>query len=322
MRCTPIISAAARATALLGALSFLALGGALEAQNRVSAVDAAGLYKDACAPCHGQLGDATGPGVRLLGAPQPRDFTTGVFKFRTTPTGSLPTDDDLVRTISQGVPGTWMPGWEDLLDEDQRRALALYIKGFSPLFADEEPDPPVRLPAERASTPEQVREGQLVYAALRCAQCHGPSGRGDGPSADELVDDWDRKIVAYDFTQGGYKAGSAPVDIYRTLLTGLSGTPMPAFERDIVLFPGGRSVDVGPMSEGLDPETVEELRAFLDAQPTAAQISAMSEAEADRLAEDRMWALVHYVRSLDRPRGLLSRLFSGKPDLRAGRSGR
>ncbi len=309
--------------AFLGALLGLVGAEGLTAQSQhVASIDAAGLYRDACAPCHGHLGDGLGPGSRLLGDTQPRDFTVGVFKFRTTPTGSLPTDEDIFRTISRGVPGTWMPEWEDMLTEDQRWALVSYIKGFSEFFADEEPDPIVPIPQERAVTPELISAGRLVYAALKCAQCHGPLGRGDGPSANDLTDDWDREIHPYDFTRGGYRVGSAPSDIYRTLVTGLNGTPMPAFERGIILFPGGPDVNIASMSEGLDPGTVDDLRTFLADQPTRAQLSALSETDAQRLAEDRLWALVHYVRSLERHKGLLFRLFGEKPELSTGRSGR
>lgn len=285
------------------------------AAAHVEAVDAESLYLDACSPCHGRAGDGQGRAARLLGDTQPRDFTAGVYKFRATPTGSLPTDEDVFRTISRGVPGTWMPAWEDLLTEAERWALIRYVKGFSEFFELEEPDPEVPIPPERESTPELVAEGRFVYAALKCEQCHGPLGQGDGPSADELTDDWDRKIVPYDFTHGQYKNGRTPIDIYRTLATGLSGTPMPAFEPGIVLFPGGSDVDVGPMSAGLDDETIRDLRTYVDSQPTAGEIAQLSEDEARRIAEDRLWALVSYLQTLDRPRSLFDRLFRGNPEL-------
>lgn len=300
----------------------LASAGVAQEPAHAEAVDAANLYGDACSPCHGRLGDGQGPAARLLGMDQPRDFTAGVFKFRITPTGSLPTDEDLFRTVSRGIPGTWMPSWEDLLSEDQRWALIRYVKGFSEYFAEEDPDPPVRIPRERESTPELVAEGQFVYAILRCAQCHGPLGRGDGVSAAELTDDWDRKIVPYDFTSGGYKNGGAPVDVYRTLLTGLMGTPMPAFERGIVLFAGGGDVDVSSMLGGLDAESALGLRTYMDGQPTRDQLSALPEAEAETLAEDRLWALVHYLQSLTRPKSWFDRQFRGNPEFNTGRSGR
>ena len=317
----PTLIVASRA-AFLCALLGLVGGQNLSAQSdQVSFIDAAELYRDACSACHGALGDGQGDGARLLGATQPRDFTAGVFKFRTTPTGSLPTDEDLFLTISRGVPGTWMPQWEGMLSEDQRWALIEYIKGFSEFFAFEEPDPPVSLPAELPVSVQLVSEGHFVYVALKCAQCHGPLGRGDGPSADELTDDWDREIRPYDFTRGGYRSGSAPSDIYRTLATGLSGTPMPAFEQGIVLFPGGPEVNIGSMTEGLDAETANSVRTYLDRQPTMAQIDSLSPAEARDLAEHRRWALVHYVRSLGRPPSLFFRLFGENPELSTGRGG-
>ncbi|MFQ5529888.1 MAG: c-type cytochrome [Gemmatimonadota bacterium] len=283
----------------------------------LSSGDAARLYNSACAPCHGVLGDGRGLRADRLGSPQPRDFTPAVFKFRSTPTGSLPTDEDLFRTISRGVPGTWMPSWKSLLSESERWAIVRYIKGFSEFFADEEPDPAVSIPPDPGSTQERVQEGRLVYATLKCWQCHGALGRGDGPSADELEDDWDRQIWPYDFTRGGYKNGSAPADLYRTLLTGLTGTPMPAFEPAVVAYPGGTDADVAPMREALDAEGLRALEAYLAEQPDGDQLATMTDAEVDALVERRMWALVHYVRSLDRGKSLFYKLFNENPEMDA-----
>lgn len=280
-----------------------------------SSGDAARLYKSACSPCHGPLGDGHGRRAERLGAPQPRDFTPAVFKFRSTPTGSLPRDEDLFRTISRGVPGTWMPAWKNLLSESERWALIRYIKGFSEFFAEEEPDPAVIIPPDPGASPELIQEGRMVYATLKCWQCHGALGRGDGPSASELEDDWDRQIWPYDFTRGGYKNGSAPSDLYRTLVTGLSGTPMPAFERDIVAFPGGADSDVTPMREALDAEGLGALELYLTEQPDPNRLRDMSEEEVEALVERRMWALVYYVRSLDRGKSLFYRLFTENPEL-------
>ena len=277
--------------------------------------DAARLYAGACAPCHGSLGDGQGLRAYRLGAPQPRDFTPATFKFRSTPTGSLPTDEDLFRTISRGVPGTWMPSWKDLLSESERWAIIRYIKGFSEFFAEEDPDPAVVIPEDPGSTPERVREGRFVYATLKCWQCHGALGRGDGPSANELEDDWDRKIWPYDFTRGGYKNGAAPSDLYRTLVTGLTGTPMPAFEGAVVAYPGGADADVAPMREALDDAGLRDLQAYLAEQPDSDQLGEMTVAEIDALVERRMWALVHYVRSLDRGKSLFYKLFNENPEM-------
>lgn len=282
---------------------------------QVAAVDAARLYESACATCHGRYGDGQGPGARALRSPQPRDFTAGVFKFRSTPTGSLPTDGDIYRSISRGVPGTWMPPWEDLLTPSQQWALVRYIKSFSEWFDEEEPDPPIEIPPAPPATPELIREGRMVYAVLKCWQCHGPLGRGDGPSAGVLFDDWDRKITPYDFTRGNYKNGSAPQDLYRTLVTGLNGSPMPAYERSNITFPGGPDTNVEPMRAAVSDAELRDLTAYLSEQPTAAALQGMSAADVDQLVQRRRWALIYYVRSLDRGKGPLYWLFGENPEL-------
>lgn len=290
------------------------------APEHVAAVDAARLYVDACAPCHGRGGDGKARGASRLGPARPRDFTAGVFKFRGTPSGSLPTDEDLYRSISRGVPGTWMPGWEALLGPAERWALVAYIKGFAPLFAEEAPEPPISVPAPPARTRELVGEGRWVYTMLRCTQCHGARGRGDGPSAGGLTDDWGAAIEAYDFTRGGYKNGSSPADVYRTLVTGLSGTPMPALEPAAVTFAGGADAPLGRLAQELGARELRELREYLAGQPGAAELARMGPEQSDSLVQHRLWALVYYLESLGRPRTWIYRLLAEPPDLQ--RSGR
>lgn len=289
--------------------------------DRVAAVDARRLYEGACATCHGTLGDGNGPSAAQLGTPRPQDFTAGMYKFRSTPTGSLPTDDDIYRTISRGVPGTWMPRWEEHLSPAQRWALVRYIKEFSDFFAEEDPDPEVELPPEPGVSAEFVHEGRFVYTMLECHKCHGAEGRGDGPSSNELVDDWGDRIRPYDFTRGGYKNGSSAQDVYRTLRTGLSGTPMPALERETLAFPGGPQAR-SPSQDETSDRTDQGLRSYLAIQPTEAQLGAMIEEEKDALVQRRLWALVYYVRSLGRAKGAFYWLFGENPELQTGARGR
>ena len=68
------------------------------------------VYKHMCVFCHGENGNGGGKAMAYL-YPWPRDFRQGVFKYRTTPFGSIPLDQDIYRTISRGVPGTSMPAW-------------------------------------------------------------------------------------------------------------------------------------------------------------------------------------------------------------------
>src|SRR4029450_14158077 len=74
------------------------------------------LYDANCIQCHGSQGKGDGYGAPFL-VPPPRDLTAGQFKFRTTSSGLLPTDEDLFRTISRGANGTGMPPCNDLLSE-------------------------------------------------------------------------------------------------------------------------------------------------------------------------------------------------------------
>ncbi|MFO0941709.1 MAG: cytochrome c [Pirellulales bacterium] len=76
-----------------------------------------GLYRKHCIRCHGTSGDGRGPAARLL-SPYPRDFRFGKFKFKTTPQGSKPTKEDLVKILRSGIPGTSMPSFALLRDED------------------------------------------------------------------------------------------------------------------------------------------------------------------------------------------------------------
>lgn len=276
------------------------------------------VYRSACASCHGTSGDGLGPAARHMN-PAPRDFTSGVFKFRSTPSGALPTDRDLYQTVSKGVPGTWMPAWNKLLSERQRWAVVEYLKTLVPDYAlgfgDEEPLSLLNQPSAGAT----AREGRQVYLMLGCAKCHGVGARGNGPSAGTLTDDWDQPIKPYDFTRGGYKNGGRAEDLYRTLRTGLFGTPMPAFEPGVVLFAGGSQSDLSSVQSGLGAADLSALRAYLASQPDRAELDEMAPSERDAIAERRLWSLVAYLQSLARPRDLFFRLFVEDPNLTPAR---
>jgi cytochrome c oxidase cbb3-type subunit 2 len=188
------------------------------------------VYQRHCTACHGEKGDGDGPAAYLL-YPKPRDFTSGVFKFRSTPTGAPPTDDDLLLTLKRGVSGTSMPSW-DRLSESELTDLVAHVKSFSDIFEDEDAmEPPIEIPSPAPASEKGVQAGENIYKELECDKCHGPTGKGDGPSAATLTDDFDRTIRPYDFTRGPglMKGGSTPQAIYRTFMTGLDGTPMPSF---------------------------------------------------------------------------------------------
>ena len=87
------------------------------------------VYERKCLLCHGEKGDGKGASAELL-VPRPRDFTKGLYKIRST-ANKTPSDQDLFRIITDGMPGTSMPSWAVLPDKD-RHHLVAYLKTFAP----------------------------------------------------------------------------------------------------------------------------------------------------------------------------------------------
>jgi cytochrome c oxidase cbb3-type subunit 2 len=193
------------------------------------------IYFRACAPCHGIRGDGSGPAAKGFD-PAPQNFRRGVYKFRTTVSGVLPIDEDLERTVREGVPGTEMPRWKNVLSQADIEAVVQYIKTFSPWFKDPYslplPEDILEIPEERPfeSSLASVAAGRQLFVEQDCVKCHGENGEGDGSQADELVDDWDIPIRASNLTRPYFKNGKRDKDIYRVFTSALSGTPMPAFD--------------------------------------------------------------------------------------------
>ena len=189
-------------------------------------------YRRYCVGCHGDEGDGMGENEPWID-PKPRNFTLGQFKCRSTPTGTLPTDEDLFNTIARGLDRSNMPPW-NTFTRQERADLVAYVKHFSPKFATEKPGTPIQIPAEPEVTAERIKAGQAEFQKLECWKCHGVEGRGNGPSADTLQDDQNRPITPYDFTDGTRpKCGSTDQDIYKIFMTGLDGTPMPSFADNV-----------------------------------------------------------------------------------------
>lgn len=185
-------------------------------------------YEFNCAVCHGVAGDGGGPAASMF-LNRPRDFRPGVFKFRSTPSGSLPTDQDLFRTITHGLRWTGMIGRPDLNDSE-RIAVVRYIKTFSSRFNTEERSPAIEVAPQPRRTAALETQGGDLYRDADCISCHGEQGRGDGPSAPDLKDDWGWPSRPGDLTWRPLKRGSSLEQTYLTIATGLSGTPMPSFD--------------------------------------------------------------------------------------------
>lgn len=220
-----------RSLPILAAILCVAWNAAIADETAGSASKGRVLYQRYCVSCHGPHGDGRGETAEWLSV-KPRDFRQGVFKWRSTPSGSLPLISDLDKTILQGIYNTSMPPWYPI-GHKARLDLIAYIQTFSPRWKTEQPQPAIDIPAEPPYTKESVDRGREVFQKNECAKCHGDEGRGDGPASTTLRDDWGNPIVPYDLTSGHLKGGNTARDIYRVFMTGLSGTPMPSFSRTI-----------------------------------------------------------------------------------------
>jgi mono/diheme cytochrome c family protein len=195
------------------------------------------IYQNQCAVCHGIGGD--GNGFLAFGMDvKPRDFRKGWYKFRSTKSGNLPTFEDVERIIRQGVPNSSMPAWGQFLTPADIHDVARYLVVFSESFTEDwiESKQPAPLsipevPADLAAL--RVRGGEL-FKSLSCNSCHGDQGKGDGPSAASLKDNWNNPTIATDLTYKWlFKNGHAPADVYRSIYGGLAGSPMPAAEETV-----------------------------------------------------------------------------------------
>ncbi|MGY3617040.1 cbb3-type cytochrome c oxidase subunit II [Bradyrhizobium sp. USDA 10063] len=196
------------------------------------------VYQRRCLGCHGESGDGNGPAATFLYKQRPRSFAAAVFKFRLTKE-PLPTDGDLLRTITRGVRGTAMPAWHELHIIDRLAAIQyikyeLAVDRSDPAkpyayFKEEPPGPPLYIGRPPAPSEQMLNRAKDVWQNAKCWECHGRTGKGDGEKAPGLKDDLGFPSPPADLTAGQFKSGPTVEDIFRTMTTGLSGTPMPSY---------------------------------------------------------------------------------------------
>ena len=187
------------------------------------------VYERRCLGCHGKTGDGNGPAATFMFNQRPRNFNAAVFKFRLTKE-PLPTDGDLLRTITRGVRGTAMPAWYELPLND-RLAVIQYIKY---VLAVDRSDPAIPTRSSSRSRPARPcnrkaagsvaadpRSRQGSLAGREMLGMPRPGRKGDGEKAAGLKDDLGFAIVPADLTSGQFKSGPAVEDIFRTMTTGL-----------------------------------------------------------------------------------------------------
>ncbi|MEE8444722.1 MAG: ethylbenzene dehydrogenase-related protein [Alphaproteobacteria bacterium] len=186
------------------------------------------IYLKRCVWCHGDEGDGLGPAAaRLL--PPPRDFTLGQYKIKSTVFNwDYPNDDDIYRIIRDGMKGTAMPKWGDVLSGQDMWDLVGYLKTFAGL-EEEEQGEGLDYGAQVESSPESIAEGKrLFHDNDRCSECHGSRGRGDAVKrlkGDNGERTWPRNLTK----SWTFRASAGPRDIYTRISTGIPGTQMPSF---------------------------------------------------------------------------------------------
>lgn len=191
------------------------------------------VFERTCLWCHGVAGKGDGPSGWFSGrysSPSPGNFTAGNFKFRSTPSGDLPTDQDLFRTVTKGIPG-YMPSYASLTETERWQVIA-YVKRFAPAFQTETPVPLPLAGAPPPLLPESLEIGRALYVSLECHTCHGADGRGDGPVSQtgDLRDAFGLRVQVTDLTRpSSFKNGALLPDLVRTFMTGLDGAPMPSY---------------------------------------------------------------------------------------------
>lgn len=205
-------------------------------------LDGQALYETQCAACHGIRGDGKGTAAYLL-QPKPRRFRAGRFRLVSTDNGQ-PTREDLFRTLSEGMPGTGMPSWSQL-SEEQRWSLVDYVlklqregwieisqaegesKEEGERFAQEmaQPGNPLSIPAEPEASAQDLAKGRKLYQT-NCANCHGKQGEGMRDPSWRNFEGF--PIWARDLRRGVFKGGRDSRQLYLRIAAGLPGTPMPA----------------------------------------------------------------------------------------------
>lgn len=214
------------------------------------------LYEHRCSVCHGPKGAGDGPAAERL-YPAPRDFTIGLFKYKTSPASiDQPRDEDLMRTIKDGLPGTSMPSWGSELDDEQIRSLIAVVKSFDTVgiwapkdAADKDFDKKsgrykktdfiriteqVPITARIPFSPESVAEGKRRFDKS-CTPCHGDEGRGNPSEDKKLRDDWGNRIWPRDLTKPwSWRWSNQPesrddtiLRIFTRFSVGIPGTRMP-----------------------------------------------------------------------------------------------
>lgn len=187
------------------------------------------MYEQECSGCHGLNGDGQGVLASTL-TPRPRDFTRALYRYRSTPTGQLPSDADLQRTVRNGLAGSGMPAFRAVLSESDIRNVVAYIKQFSPRFETQKTSQPIAVSEPPSVSPERIARGAQLYRDSGCPSCHGDTGKGDGRSGQDLKTSEGDPIIPRNLTnKWSFRGGHAPRDVFLRLAAGMDGSSMASY---------------------------------------------------------------------------------------------
>lgn len=185
------------------------------------------IYNKRCTWCHGAEGAGDGAAKNRLNPP-PRDFTSGNYKIKTSSFEDMtPNDDDIFRMIRDGMPGTAMPGWTSLLNEQDMWDLVAYVKSFAGY--DKPPAKQVDYGSQISSSADSIENGKKLFEdGDRCVECHGKTGKGSASKrlkGDAGERTWPRNLTK----PWTFRGSNDPKDIFTRISTGIPGTEMPSF---------------------------------------------------------------------------------------------
>jgi DMSO reductase family type II enzyme heme b subunit len=235
------------------------------------------IYEKRCAHCHGIEGRGDGPAADFF-RPQPANFVRADYKYASTPKGELPTDDDLFRTVSKGLPGTGMPAWESILSGDERKAVVAHIKTFSDRFLERKEEPKkIEFGKKVSSSKESIVKGKELFFKVECNRCHGDEGRADGKNAVDMPI-WPRNL-----TKGWiFRRGNTPEEIFQRITRGIGKKDMPSFAK-------GENVETTEEERWHIANYVESISEFEDAPEPAETIFAQKVTTLPDTPDDPAW---------------------------------
>ena len=175
----------------------------------------AATYKELCERCHGEKGDGNGK-VAWYIDPSPRDFSKAGFM------NSKPRDR-FVASIQNGVAGTSMPPWKNVLKEEQINGVLSYVL----TTFTKEPQKEVKahkVPAQNpvASNPQSIARGEGIFLE-RCTGCHGRKADGKGPNSLDILPH-PRNL------RNSWFVDTVPDGrLFDSILYGVQGTAMPSW---------------------------------------------------------------------------------------------